>query len=61
MWRCPKCKANIRIFGARVCVEVSPHGSDVVGDVEWEDHDKAECTSCDWTGTAAGAYAEEVI
>ena len=56
MWRCPKCKANIRIFDARTTIAVHPDGTEVVGDIEWDDGNLAECVSCSWKGTAGKAY-----
>ena len=59
MWRCPVCKASIRIFEVQTSVVTYPDGAEVDGDLEWEDTNKAQCTSCDWEGTAGQAFDEE--
>ena len=46
MWRCPKCKASIRIFDVRTTIVTYPDGTEVAGDVEWVDGNQAECVSC---------------
>lgn len=58
MWRCPKCKASIRIFDVRTTIVTYPDGTEVAGDVEWVDGNQAECVSCTWKGTAGEAYDE---
>jgi hypothetical protein len=52
MWRCPKCKDKVRIFGVRTTVIVCPDGTEVDGDMEWDKGNRAECVSCGWEGTA---------
>ncbi len=59
MWRCPMFKSSIRIFNVRTSVVTYPDGTDVDGDMEWEDANEAECVSCDWKGTAGDAFDEE--
>jgi hypothetical protein len=55
MMRCPRCKGNVRVFGARTTVIVYSNGTDVDGDIEWDEGNEAECVSCDWSGTAGEA------
>lgn len=52
MWRCPKCRGRVRIFGVRTTVIVGPDGTDIDGDVEWDEDNQAECVACEWQGTA---------
>lgn len=59
MWRCPKCKGNVRIFGVRTTVIVYPNGTEIDGDMEWDEENQAECVSCTWQGTAG--ETEEVL
>jgi hypothetical protein len=59
MWRCPKCKASIRIFDVRTTVVTHFDGTEIDGDLEWDDENTAECILCDWQGTAGGAFSEE--
>jgi hypothetical protein len=59
MWRCPKCKDNVRIFGVQTIVIVYPDGTEIDGDIEWDEENQAECVSCDWEGTAG--ETEEVL
>ena len=59
MWRCPKCHEPIRIFNVTTTVISYPDGTEVDGDVNWEDDNEAECVSCGWTGTAGGAMEED--
>ncbi len=59
MWRCPKCKAGVRIFDVRTVVVTHHNGPEVAGDLEWEDENRAECVCCDWEGTAGEAFNEE--
>lgn len=60
MWRCPKCKAGIRIFDVRTTVVAHPNGTEVDGDLEWDDENEVACVSCTWEGTAGEAYHDEV-
>jgi hypothetical protein len=60
MWRCPKCKGNVRIFGVRTSVIVYANGTEIDGDMEWDEGNEAECVSCDWEGTA-GETQEELL
>jgi hypothetical protein len=52
MWRCPRCKGAIRIFGARTTVLVYDDGCEQDDGFEWDETDRAECTECSWIGTA---------
>lgn len=58
MWRCPLCKASIRILAVRTTVIAYLDGTEIDGDMEWDDANEAECTSCDWKGTAGEASEE---
>ena len=58
MWRCPKCKASIRISDVRTTVITYPDGAEA-GDLEWEEENQAECAACDWQGTAGEAHDAE--
>jgi hypothetical protein len=60
MWRCPKCKARIRILQACASVVVYADGIEQESGFEWDDHSEAECTRCEWHGTAGEAYADEL-
>lgn len=55
MWRCPKCKSEIRIFAARTTILVYDDGCEQDDGFEWDDDNLAECVSCTWTGTAGEA------
>jgi hypothetical protein len=55
MWRCPKCKASIRIYNVRTVVVTYADGAEA-GDLEWGDQNQADCLACDWQGTAGEAY-----
>jgi hypothetical protein len=55
MWRCPKCKAGIRIFDVRTTAITYADGAEA-GDLEWGDENHAECKVCNWQGTAGEAY-----
>ena len=62
MWRCPKCRAAIRIFDARVTVICYSDGvEEEEGDCsyEWDDKNRAECVSCEWKGTVGETWDEE--
>lgn len=59
MWRCPRCNDSIRIFNARTTIITYFDGTEVDGDMEWDDDNEAECVSCDWTGAAGEALVEE--
>jgi len=59
MWRCPKCKAGIRIFEVHTTIVTYSDGTEVDGNMEWEDENEAECISCDWKGTAGEACDDE--
>ena len=59
MLRCPKCKDRVRIFGVRTTVVVYPDGTEIDGDIEWDDENEAQCVSCDWGGMVG--EAEEVL
>lgn len=59
MWRCPKCKAGIRIFDARTTVIIHTTDGAEPGDLEWGDGNQAECLACDWMGIAGEAYVED--
>ena len=59
MWRCPKCKDRVRIFGVRTTVIVCLDGTEIDGDIEWDEENEAECVTCDWQGTAG--ETEEVL
>jgi len=59
MWRCPKCKADIRIFDVKTTVLTCADGAEA-GDLEWEDENPAECSVCNWQGTAGEAYCNPV-
>jgi hypothetical protein len=52
MWRCPRCKGTVRIFDVRTTVIVYRNGTEIDGDMEWDDENQAECVSCGWQGTA---------
>jgi hypothetical protein len=58
MWRCPRCKSEIRIFDATTTILVYEDGCEQDDGFEWEDENKAECVSCPWKGTAGDAYDE---
>jgi hypothetical protein len=60
MWRCPKCKSEIRIFDARTTILVYEEGCEQDEGFEWEGDNRAECVSCTWAGTADDAYDESV-
>jgi len=61
MWRCPRCKANIRIFDVRTIIVAYPNGAEVDGDLQWNDENDAECLSCKWQGSAGEAWDEAVL
>ena len=56
MWRCPKCKSEIRIFDARTTIVVYADGTEQDDGFEWDDVSNAECVSCVWKGTAGDAF-----
>jgi len=58
MWRCPKCKAGIRVFDVRTTVVTYPDGAEA-GDLEWGQENQAECLVCNWRGTAGEAYVDQ--
>ncbi len=58
MWRCPKCKADIRILDVSTDVIVHRDGAEAC-DLQWGDENQAECQACDWQGTAGQAYVGE--
>ncbi len=59
MWCCPKCKSGIRIFDVHTTIVTYADGTEVDGDMEWEDENAAECIFCDWEGTVGEAYDDE--
>jgi hypothetical protein len=59
MWRCPKCKSEIRIFEACTTIVVFEDGTETEEEgFEWDDDNRAECVSCEWKGTAGEAFDE---
>jgi hypothetical protein len=62
-WICPKCKGEdgqLSIDDARTAVNIYDDGVEAIGDIEWDDKNRASCT-CGWIGTAgeAAQAAEE--
>jgi hypothetical protein len=59
MWRCPRCGSPIRIYDVKTTVIVYSDGTEIDGDITWEDSDEVECISCDWKGTVAATKDED--
>lgn len=58
MWRCPRCKSEVRIFGVKTTVVVYDDGCEQDDGFEWDGDEKAECVSCTWNGTADEAEVD---
>ena len=53
---CPKCKSEIRIFGAQTTVVLYEDGTEQEDGFEWGGDNDVECTSCDWHGKVNDAF-----
>lgn len=57
---CPKCKSEIRIFGAQTTIVLYVDGTEQEDEgFEWDGDNEAECTSCGWHGTVDDAFDDE--